>query len=182
MSHVAHLYKRWAWSFVTAGTGILSGYQVVGTVDTMGSSGVEQGVITTSDCSNSCRYSCRIGLFTQGWIEEEYSTRRNFHKCTRVWIWEVTEVAGKLLCVSQSGCLATPVQMNKGQRMIGLLACKPVAKIRWHGKAFVDPIDLDNICILFAFGGITYRSKITQTLKDWHGEGLKQWWSILIIC
>ena len=116
----------------------------------------------------------------QGWITEEYGTRRDFHKCTRIWACEVTAEDGAsrlvvckhLLWVSQPGRPAAPVQMNKEQRMTRLLAGKPVPKIRWHGKASAEMPDPANICILFAFGGITYRSKITQMLKDWHGEGL----------
>lgn len=77
--------------------------------------------------------------------------------------------------------LAALVQVNKKQRMTGLLAGKPVPKISWHGKASAEMSDSANIYILFAFRGI--RTKITQPLKDWHGDGLKQSRNILnIIC
>lgn len=161
----------------------------VGAVGAISRSPEGQGVITTSDCSNSCTCSRRARLYMQGWTKEEYGIRRDFHKCTRIWVWEVTEedevlwLAGcrRLLWVSWPGRPAALVQMSKKQRMTGLFAGKPVPKIRWHWKASAEISDSANIYILFAFRGITHRSKITQPLKDWHGGDLKQSWDILNI-
>jgi len=188
---VAHLYKQWAWSFVRAGAGILCGDRAVGAVDTIGRSPEGQGVITTSDCNNSCRCSCRIQLYVQDWIKEGYDIRRDFQKCTRIWVWEVTKEdealwllgCRRLLWVSRPGRPAALVQMCKRQRMTGLLAGRPVPEIKWHWNASAGMSDSANFYILFAFRGITLRSKITQLLKDWHGDSLKQPWNTLnIIC
>lgn len=60
-----------------------------------------------------------------------------------------------LFWVPQPGRLATPAQMDEEQRTTGLPAGKPVPKVRWCGKASSEMSEPANICILFAFGGIT---------------------------
>lgn len=139
----------------------------------MGGSPGGQGVITASSCGSSWRCYHKIRLYREDWIKEEYGIRRDFHKCARIWVGEVTEEDGaswlvgcrNLLCVFWTGCLAAMVQVNKKQRVTGLLAGKPVPEITWHGKASAEMSALANICILFAFREITYRSKIIQALR-----------------
>lgn len=138
-------------------------------------------MIAAFSCGSSWRCYRRIGLCRQGWIKEEYGVKRDFHKCARIWVGEVTEEDGALwlvgcrniLCVFQAGCLAAVFQVKKKQRVTGLLAGKPVPGITWHGKASAEMSASASICILFAFREITYRSKIVQALRIGMGRVLK---------
>lgn len=63
------------------------------------------------------------------------------------------------------GGLPAAGQMDEEQRMSGLLTGKPVPKIGRLEKASAEMCDPANICILFAFGGITAVQKLHNCLR-----------------